>query len=79
MVTTTVKTATICHLEQLCRVIAAVSQGQVFLNPPLTGSMLSGKPEEATMTYLPKPHTKATEGLLTSAIVEGSLASWLSN
>jgi len=79
VVTTAVKTATICHLEQLCRVVSAVSQGQVFLNPPLSGSMLSGKPEEATKTYLPKPYTEATEGLLTSVIVEGSLASWLFN
>jgi len=79
VVTTTAKTTTICHLEQLCRVISAVSRGQVFLNPPFTGSMLPGKPEEATKIYLPKPHTEATDGLLTSAIVEGSLASWLFN
>jgi len=79
VVTTTAKTATICHLEQLCRIVSAVSRGQVFLDPPLTSSMLSGKPEEVTKVYLPKPHTEATDGLLTSAIAEGSLASWLFN
>ena len=64
MVTTGAKTATIGHLEQLCRVVSAVSQGQVFVAPPPAGSQTS-------------PRTEAREGVLTSAIVEGRLAGWL--
>ncbi len=79
MVTTAVKTATICHLEQLCRVVSAVSQGQVFLNPPLTGNMITAKSGEPTKVNSPKPYAKMTDGLLTSAIVEGRLACWLFN
>ena len=78
MVEVAPKTTTICQIEQLCRVIAAVSQGQVFLNPPFSG-MLSAQPEEATRIYLPKPHTEATDGLLTAEITEGKLADWLFN
>ncbi len=33
------------QIEQLCRIILAVSQGQVILDPPLAAFMFAGKPE----------------------------------
>ena len=76
MVETSSKKTTICQIEQLCRVVSAVSQGQVFLEPP-SGSSYPVKPEGAEGRYARETHAGATEGLLTSEIVEGRLAGWL--
>jgi hypothetical protein len=64
------QTIRIYQIEQLCRVVLALSQGNVI--PDLS-------PARETQDTPRGAGFKATEGLFTSAIAQGKIGSWLTN
>ncbi len=63
-------------IEQLCRTITAVSQGQVILDPPLATFMFAGKPE---CPFLKQLTTRELEilGLLSQGYTNSAIAGTL--
>jgi DNA-binding NarL/FixJ family response regulator len=63
-------------VEQLCRTIIAVSQGQVILDPPLATFMFAGKPESP---FLKQLTTRELEilGLLSQGFTNSAIADTL--
>jgi DNA-binding NarL/FixJ family response regulator len=63
-------------VEQLCRTVMAVSQGQVILDPPLATFMFAGKPE---CPFLKQLTTRELEilGLLSQGYTNSAIANTL--
>jgi DNA-binding NarL/FixJ family response regulator len=63
-------------IDQLCRTILAVSQGQVILDPPLASFMFAGKPE---CPFLKQLTTRELEilGLLSQGFTNSAIADTL--
>ncbi len=72
------QTSRIYHVEQLCRVVLAISQGRTIFDLPPASTTLAEVPGQLSQTQA-KSGFKVTEGLFTSAIAEGRIAAWLFN
>ena len=72
------QTTRIYHVEHLCRVVLAISQGKVTPELPPALATLADVPRLANQRHA-EADLKVTEGLFTSAIAEGRIASWLFN
>ena len=64
------------HIDQLCRTILAVSQGQVILDPPLASFMFAGKPESPFLKQLTSRELEIL-GLLSQGYTNNAIAQTL--
>jgi DNA-binding NarL/FixJ family response regulator len=64
------------HIDQLCRTILAVSQGQVILDPPLASFMFAGKPESPFLKQLTGRELEIL-GLLSQGYTNSAIAQTL--